>query len=68
MFKIGGFEKELYRSMEKQLMSNQLESTHQFSKIARATDCLNAAAEIFEKAKMYKEASEIIRIIKTLSK
>ena len=49
-------------------MSNQLENKYSFSKIAKAADCLNAAADIFEKAGMYKEASEIIQIIKTLSK
>jgi hypothetical protein len=68
MYKTGSFEKELFRNMEKQLMSNQLENKYSFSKIAKAADCLNAAADIFEKAGMYKEASEIIQIIKTLSK
>lgn len=68
MFKVGSLEKELYRSMEKQLMNNQLENKYSFSKISKAVDCLNMAADIFERAGMCKEASEIIQIIKTLSK
>ncbi len=68
MFKTGSFEKELYRSMEKKLMNNQLDNKYNFSKVSKAADYLNAAAEIFEKAKMYKEASEIVKIIEILSK
>jgi len=49
MFKIGSFEDEICSSMEKQLVSNQLEHIHGFNKLAKAAEYLNSAAAIFEK-------------------
>lgn len=67
MFKIGGFEDELYHSMEKQLVSQQVEDRHGFNKLAKAADYLNSAAEIFENAGMTKEATEVLKVLETLS-
>jgi hypothetical protein len=63
MFTIDSLD-EIYHSMEKQLVSNQLDSKYGFDKLARAADCLNAAAEIFDKAGMHKEAAEVLDILK----
>jgi len=63
MFKKASFEEEIYSSMEKQLVSNQLEDKHGFSKMAKAIDCLNAAAEIFEQAGMPKQTAEITEVL-----
>lgn len=52
MFKFGSSEDELVRSMEKTLVSSQVEQRHGFNKIAKAIDYLNKAAELFEKAHM----------------
>jgi uncharacterized protein YyaL (SSP411 family) len=68
MFKKASFEDEIYSSMEKQLVSNQLEDNHGFSKIAKAIDCLNAAAEIFEQAAMSEQAEEIIEVLQGLAR
>lgn len=67
MFKQGSFEEEIYRSMEKQLVSNQLENVHGFEKIARAINYLHAAATIFEQAEMHEEAAEITEVLQGLS-
>jgi len=60
-------EDEIYRSMEKQLASNQVENTHGFKRLAQATDYLNAAAEIFEQAGMSEQATEIIEVLQGLA-
>jgi len=67
MFKTGGFGDEIYRSMEKQLVSNQLEDKHGFNKLSKAADYLNSAAEIFEQAGMHKEAAEITGVLHSLA-
>jgi hypothetical protein len=67
MFKTGGFGDEIYRSMEKQLVSNQLEDKYGFNKLAKAADYLNSAAEIFEQAGMHKEAIEITKVLHSLA-
>jgi hypothetical protein len=67
MFKLGSFEEEIYASMEKQLIANQVESTKGFSKLARAADLLNTAAEIFEQAGMVTESEEVVNIIQNLA-
>lgn len=66
MFKTASFEDEIYRSMEKTLISNQAENQYGFDKIAKAADYLNAAAEVFEKAGMYKQATEITEVLQGL--
>ena len=67
MFKIGSFEEEIYKSMEKNLVSNQLEAKYGFDKLAKAADYLNAAAETFTKAGMNKEANEVLEVIKSMT-
>lgn len=67
MFKSSSFEDEIYRSMEKQLVSSQLEETHGFNKLAKAADYLNAAAEIFEQAGMSEQAEEITEVLQGLA-
>jgi hypothetical protein len=67
MFKNNSFENEIYQSMEKNLVANQVEDTHGFNKIAKAIDYLNNAANIFEKAGMYSEASEVIEILESFA-
>lgn len=68
MFKTGGVGDEIFQSMEKQLVSNQLEDKHGFNKLTKAVDYLNAAASIFEQAGMHKEASEITEVLQDLAK
>ena len=67
MFKIGSFEDEIFRSMEKTLVSNQVESKYGVSKIAKAADLLNLAASIFDEAGMHQEAGDITEILQSLS-
>lgn len=68
MFKFGSVEEELFRGMEEQLIKNQTEKQYGFQRIAKATDYLNCAAEIFEQAGMIKEALEITTILENLLK
>jgi|HubBroStandDraft_2_1064218.scaffolds.fasta_scaffold851332_2 hypothetical protein len=67
MFKQASFEDEIYRSMEKQLVSNQVETTYGFNKLAKATELLSAAAEIFEQAGMSETSSEITEVLQSLT-
>jgi hypothetical protein len=66
MFKTGSFENEIFRSMEKTLASNQLEAKYGFDKLAKAADYLNAAAAVFEKAGMHKQAIEVTEVLQGL--
>ena len=68
MFKQCSFEDEIFHSMEKQLVNSNLEQEYNFTKIAKALDFLNMAAEMFEKADMQEEAIEVTNIIKGLTK
>lgn len=67
MFKNSGFEEEIYRSMEKQLVANQVEDKNGFNKLNRAVDYLYAAASIFDKAGMIKEAEEVTQVLAELA-
>jgi hypothetical protein len=67
MFKQASFEEELYRSMEKSLVKNQVEDEHGFDKLTKATDLLSTAAAIFESAKMYAEADDVVEVISSLA-
>jgi hypothetical protein len=67
MFKSGSIESELMRSMEKQLVANNIESKYKFSKMAKVLDYLNAAAHIFEKAGLSSEAIEITDVLKKIA-
>lgn len=66
MFKTNNFADELFHSMEKSLVSNQMETKYGFDKLAKAADYLNAAAEVFEKAGMYKQATEVTEVLQGL--
>lgn len=68
MFKNSSFEDEIYRSMEKKLVSNQLENKYSFDKLSKAADYLNAAASLFEKAGMIKEANEVTEVLTKLAR
>ena len=67
MFKIGSFEEEIYRSMQKQLVSSQVENKYGFDKLAQATDLLNTAATLFEEAGMLEEANEVTQVLQDLA-
>ena len=67
MFKIGSFEQEIHKSMEKTLLANQVEQAYGFNKLAKAADYLNTAAEIFKSAGMHSEAEEVMLILKELA-
>ena len=68
MYKTASFEEELYQSMEKQLVANQVEDTHGMKKLAKAVDYLNAAASIFDQAGFVEEAEAIVDVLNTLHK
>jgi hypothetical protein len=68
MFKQGSFENEIFRSMEKTLVKNQVENEHGLNKLAKAVDLLNTAAAIFEQAGMHEEAAGIIEVLECLAK
>jgi hypothetical protein len=53
--------------MEKQLVSNQVETTYGFNKLAKATELLSAAAEIFEQAGMSETSEEITEVLQSLT-
>jgi len=67
MYKPGSFEDEIYRSMEKTLVSHQVENKHGFNKLAKAADLLNTAADIFERAGMSKESAEVTKVLQSLA-
>lgn len=67
MFKNSSFEDEIYRSMEKKLVSNQTESKHGLKRIAQAADYLNAAAEIFDQAGMTEQSKETTQVLHSLA-
>ena len=68
MFKQGSYEDEIFRSMEKTLVSSQVENTHGLNKLAKAVDYLNDAAAIFERAGMSEEAALITEVLQGLTK
>ncbi len=67
MFKSGSSSDEIYRSMEEKLSYNKLDNKYSFDKLSRAADYLNAAAELFEKAGMLKEAEAVTSVIRKLA-
>ena len=67
MFKSGGIEDELFHSMKKNLVANQLESQHGFNKLAKAIDYLNAAADIFDQTGLYKEAADVTKVLSKIA-
>lgn len=67
MFKYGSFEQEIYSSMERSLVANQVENQYGLNKIAKAADYLNAAAELFDNAGMHDQAAEITNVLHKLA-
>jgi len=67
MFKNASFENEIYRSMEKNLVSNQVETKYGFKRLAQVVDYLNAAAEIFDQAGMTEQAKEVTEVLQGLA-
>lgn len=67
MFKIASVADELYNSMERTLVSHQVDERQGFSKLARAIDYLNLAAKIFEKSGLNSEANEITKVLQSLA-
>jgi hypothetical protein len=67
MFKQASFEEEIYRSMEKQLVSNQLDNDHGFKRLAQAAELLNKAASIFEQAGMPDAVEGITQTLQSLA-
>ena len=63
MFKMNNPEDDLFENMSKQLKANALESKKGFNKLAKVTDLLNTAAEIFDKVGMTKEADSITNVL-----
>lgn len=63
------FTNELQRSMEKNLVVKQAGDNNQgLSKVAKATEYLSAAADIFEQAGMVEPAEEITKVLEELAK
>lgn len=67
MFKYGSFEQEIYSSMKQNLVANHVETRYGLNKLAKAADYLNAAAELFDKAGMHKQAAEITNVLQKLA-
>lgn len=67
MYKQGSFEDEIYRSMEKTLVKNQTENKHGFTRLAKAADLLNTAANIFDDVGMYEESREITKVLRSMA-
>lgn len=66
MFKNESNIEEIMASMEKKLVSNDLESQHNFNKIAKALDYLNTATMIFDKSGLHKEAKAIEKVLQEI--
>jgi hypothetical protein len=67
MFKVANLENELFSSMKKQIVSNQVENKFRFNKLAKAVEYLSAAAEIFDNAGMSEEAEELTKVLHGLA-
>lgn len=67
MFKQSSLEDDIFQSMEKQLVSNQLENRYGFNKLAQAAECLHNAAEIFDQAGMHDTATEVMTVLQNLA-
>jgi hypothetical protein len=68
MFKNASSEAEIMEIMGKNLVSQELEETYKFNKIAKAIEYLAAAADIFDDAEMTEEAAEVTDILESLTK
>lgn len=53
--------------MENNLVKNQTETVHGFSRTAKAVDLLNTAAVIFDQAGLRKQAEDVERVLQSLA-
>lgn len=67
MFSLGSFEVELAQSMEKTLVTSQLENKYSFDKVAKAADYINAAAELLDDTGFSTEAKLLTKVIERLA-
>lgn len=67
MFKIGSFEEELASTMEKSLVSSQLENRYSFDKVSKAADYINAAAELLDDTGFSVEAAVLTKVLEKLA-
>src|ERR1700743_2205194 len=68
MFKKADISAEIASSMENQLVSNALDKrAEQMNKFAKALDCLNVAAEIFDDLGLHREAESTTNFIEVLA-
>lgn len=67
MFKLGSFEEEIYSSMKKNLVSNQLDDRYSLDKIAKAADYINNAAELLDASGFKVEAEMLTGVLKRLA-
>jgi hypothetical protein len=67
MFKQASWEDEIYHSMEKQLVSNQLENSYGFKRLVQAAEYLSKAASIFEAVNMADAAEGITQTLQSLA-
>ena len=66
MFKDNDVEQEIYKSMEANMVNNQLENKYAFNKIAKSIDYLHLATKLFDKAGMHQEADQLTNIVKEI--
>lgn len=67
MFKLGSFEEELYSSMKKSLVSNQLENKYSLDKLSKAADYISDAAELLDDTGFKVEADMLTAVLKRLA-
>jgi hypothetical protein len=67
MFKVGSFEEELAKSMERGLVSNRLENKYSFDKIAKVADYLSAAAELLDDTGYSVESEMVTKVLSRLA-
>jgi len=67
MFKRASAEDEIFQSMQKTLVANQVEKSYGLNKLAKAADLLSTAAAIFDQAGMHEEADGITEVLQGLA-
>lgn len=68
MFKLGSFEEELYKNMQRNLDNIKSTEVNDLNKLAKVVQYIHKAASIFEQAGMYKQAKELTTILEGLVK
>lgn len=67
MFKIGSFEEELFATMQKSLVSSQLDNKLSLEKLSKAADYINTAAELLDDTGFRVEADILTRVLTRLA-